>query len=102
MPASRSAVVEVSNTRKVLDALIAADDFLSLPALTAAAKVTTKAAKTSLGWLRHIKAVDSVDSGGTLYWYATPESDQRLRTIDAHRKEDEPRQQRRGRRTTKE
>lgn len=96
MPASRSADVETSYTKKVTDALEAADDFMSLKALAEATGLNLKALRPTLWWLRKIKAVDSLESGGTLWWFLTPDTDSRSKVINAHRKEDEPRKVRAG------
>ena len=95
MPASRSASVEPSFTQIVLAALIAADDFLSLEALQRETGLTTKSLRTALPYLRDVRAVDSVESGGRLFWFATPESDQRQRQIAERKREDEPRKAKR-------
>lgn len=91
MPASNSASVEPSTTTRVLRALEEADDFLTTRQVAEAASVTIKAAMTALHYLATVRAVESVTSGGRLHWFATPDLDQRTRTIDEHRKEDEPR-----------
>lgn len=100
MPASRSADIETSYTKIVGDFLNKHDDFISTAGIADATGLTTLQLRQTLHWLRQCKAIDSVDSGGTLYWFATPETDTRVRTIDEHRREDEPRATRgTGRRT---
>jgi hypothetical protein len=101
MPASRSANVETSYTKKVFDFLCAHDDFIRMKDIAAATGLDTRQLRQTLPWLRKCKAIDSVESGGVLYWYATPDTDQRMRTIDEHRREDEPRNARGGGRRTK-
>ena len=91
MPASKSAVVEPSNTTRVFEALERADDFLSTAQVVAASGVPVKSAMTALHYLATVHAVESVHSGVRLHWFATPHLDQRTRTIPEHRKEDEPR-----------
>lgn len=91
MPASRSASVEPSFTSIVLAALVAADDFVSATDLATLTGLTTGNCRTALTYLRDVHAVDSVDSAGRLYWFATPDADQRTRAIDARKREDEPR-----------
>lgn len=91
MPASRSAKTVTSNTALVTQALETADDFLTVAQICDLTTLAPKAVMTALGWLRQAKAVDSLESGGSLYFFSTPESDTRLRRFDEHRKEDEPR-----------
>ncbi len=101
MPASRSANVETSYTKKVFDFLCTHDDFIRMKDIAAATGLNARQLRQTLPWLRKCKAIDSVESGGELFWYATPERDLRMRTIDEHRREDEPRNARGGGRRTK-
>lgn len=91
MPASRSAQVEPSITARVLDTLKTFDDFASLDDLSILLEMHPNKMRAALWWLQKIHAVEAVDVGGKPFWFATPEYDMRIRTIDEHRKEDEPR-----------
>lgn len=101
MPASKSAQVVISNTRKVDDALQQADDFMTVAQLCEATKLSPKAVMTALRWLVEARAAESIAQQGHLYFMASPETDTRVRTYDQHRKEDEPRIAKRGRRSRK-
>ena len=100
MPASKSAVSAPSNTCRVTTALSERDDFMSLDDLTIATGLTRREVRGAIHWLRKIKAIDSVESAGHLYWFLTADTDQRTHTIDEKKKEDEPRIFN-GRKTTK-
>lgn len=101
MPASRSSPVETSYTKRAFDFLVNHDDFVTMPDIATCTGLTIRQLRQTLPWLRKCKAIDSVESDGRLFWYATPESDLRLRTLDEHRREDEPRNVRGGGRRTK-
>jgi len=68
---------EPTLTKVVLDALIAHDDFMRLDTLVEATKLGRHAVQSTLLYLRKHKAIDSVESGGHLYWFPTPKYDQR-------------------------
>lgn len=91
MPASKAAPVEPSHTSVVLKALIAADDYVNLSTLSRLTKLKKDILRPTIKHLRKYNAVDSVESDGQLYWYATPALDTRSWTQEEHRKEDEPR-----------
>jgi len=91
MPASRSAPVETSYTKRITDALAAADDFVPLSGLVDITRLPATKLRGALHWLKKSKAINSLDSDGRLYWYLTPDADQRLRVIEEHRREDEKR-----------
>ncbi len=97
MPASRSANVETSYTKKVFDFLCTHDDFIRMKDIATATKLELRQLRQTLPWLRKCKAIDSVESGGELFWYATPDTDTRRYRIDEHRREDEPRHARKAR-----
>lgn len=96
MPASRSAKTEPSYTSLAEQALIKADDFLSVEQIIEVTGLTWAAVRSSLGWLRKCKAIDSVESGGQLYWFSTLENDQRSKKIEERKREDEPRKPKTG------
>lgn len=80
---------------RVEDALRTADDFLSLTEVMARSGATHNRATAALHSLRGYRAVDSVESGGRLYWFATPGDDARCRHV-ATRRPEEPGTRRRG------
>lgn len=91
MPASRSAVVVTSTTSLVEQALTQAQDFMTVPQIAAAVNLPSASIMTALRWLVKAKAADSLESGGRLYFFITPETDTRTKKVTEHRKEDEPR-----------
>jgi len=97
MPASKSANVEPSCTSKVMSVLKQYDDFLDVSSITVLTGLKKQNVLSSLWWLQKIKAVESVNSGGVPFWFATPDTDMRSRTIDERKKEDEPRKAKRSR-----
>lgn len=65
-------------TSLILDTLVQSDDFMSVPQLMAATGANSGQATAALHHLFKFKAVESVASGGNLWWFATPELDQRM------------------------
>lgn len=82
---------EPTITKTVLDALIAHDDFMRLDTIVEATKLSRHAVQGTLLYLRKHKAIDSVESGGHLYWFPTPEYDQRSKQVQARTPEVNPR-----------
>jgi Fe2+ or Zn2+ uptake regulation protein len=87
---------ETTKTKLVFDLLVGLDDFATASQLTKALKgqATLHQAFSALATLRDYKAVDSVVSGGSLWWYATPQCDTRLRVVDERTVESRPRKSR--------
>ena len=73
---------------RVEDALRAADDFLPLGELMQLTGASYNRATAALHHLRRCHAADSVESGGRLYWFATPHTDTRARHVELRRPED--------------
>lgn len=69
-------------------ALLTADDFMSLQQLLEVTKASVNQLTAALHSLKTYQAVDSVESGGRLYWFATPLTDKRSRQLEERRPED--------------
>lgn len=83
-------------TSLVEEALRKADDFMGAEALRAATGANPRQLSAALHHLRQRRAVDSVESSCRLWWFATPELDNRARVVEERRPED-PGTRRRGR-----
>lgn len=68
-------------TSLVEQALIEADDFMSLDQIEMAIGASLNQATAALHHLQHHRAVDAVEGGGRLWWFATPADDNRLRKV---------------------
>lgn len=75
-------------TSLVEEALRKADDFMGAEALRAATGANPHQLSAALHHLHKRRAVDSVESNVRLWWFATPDTDTRLRVIEARRPED--------------
>lgn len=80
-----------TTTSLVEEALRAADDFMSYPMLIAKTGRSISQIGAAISWMRRHKAVDSVLVEGRPWWFATPETDTRSRTVDELIPEDKPR-----------
>lgn len=70
-------------TSLIFDALVEADDFLSVPMLMAITKANMGQTTAALHHLAKCKAIESVVGGdGNLWWFATPGCDCRTKTVD--------------------
>lgn len=69
-------------TALFLKALQARDDFMTLPQLRTATGANGDQATATLHHLCRRKAVSAMNSDGVLWFYATPESDERTKTLD--------------------
>jgi hypothetical protein len=70
-------------TSLVLDVLVRADDFMSTAQVMAATGANIDQTTAALHHLSKCKAVESVVGGdGNLWWFATPDHDCRLRTVE--------------------
>lgn len=85
-------------TSLVEEALRKADDFMGAEALRAATGANPHQLSAALHHLHKRRAVDSVESNGRLWWFATPETDTRLRVVEERRPEDPGTRRRRRRR----
>ena len=65
----------------VLEYLVKVDDFTHIHAIVNETTISISLVRRALLHLKHHHAVDAVDAQGVLYWFATPESDNRLHTM---------------------
>jgi len=93
-PRSRT-TPEPTWTSRVEEALRTADDFMSFADLVQATGCTYNRLAAALHHLRRYRAIDSIESGGRLYWSTTPDTDTRCRHVEMRRPE-EPGTRRRG------
>lgn len=70
-----------SHVSLVEDALRAADDFLLPSVLVQATGLRPVDVRTSLIHLFKYSAASFVEEGGQTFWFATPETDKRLRSL---------------------
>jgi hypothetical protein len=85
-----------SKTLLVLQALKQADDFVTAKQLgeLLATKVNGNQLSAALFHLKNRHAVDCMESDGKLWWFTTPETDDRTKTVDERVVEDKPRRKR--------
>ena len=81
---SRKADREPSKVSIVLRALVEADDFITAAQLIQrlVGKANVNQISASLHHLRNRHAVASMESDGKLWWYSTPEHDDRSKKVD--------------------
>lgn len=75
-------------TKLILEALTRADDFATAAQLCAATGAAMNQCSAALHHLRNRHAVDCLASDGQLFWFATPETDDRDRKVDERRPEE--------------
>ena len=87
---------EPTKVSLVLQALVAADDFITAGQLITrlGGKVNANQVGASLHHLRNRHAVVCMASDGKLWWYSTPDLDDRLRIVEEKVVETEPRRRR--------
>lgn len=85
---SNKQAAEPTYTSLVLDYLTHGDDFFSIGNIVDALKLTHHQVRVTLLHLQRYKVVDCVGSVGTLYWFATPETDTRVRVTEARVREE--------------
>lgn len=68
-----------------------ANDFLTANDVAKGAGITPHQAMSSLIYLRNWHAVESVESNGRLFWFATKEYDRRVKIVEQRAVEDKPR-----------
>jgi len=81
----------ITITCRVLEAMVLADDFRTSRQLGVELKLSSSQLSSSLAHLYKHQAVDCIEQPGTLWWYATPESDTRCRHMDERAPEKAPR-----------
>lgn len=85
-----------TRTSRMEETLRLADDFLSAKEIQAKLEAKKNQVFAALWHLRDCKVVDSIESGGKLFWfYKGHEEDPRCRTVEERRPEDKPRKTRR-------
>lgn len=88
---------ERTATTLVMDALLRADDFRTGRQLMDELKLDTNHVSAALCHLRKYSAVDCVEGEDALWWFATPENDQRTKVLRERTPESRPRKPRRKR-----
>lgn len=88
---------EITATTAVLEALQRADDFRTVSHLQVATGQSMNRVRAALHHLHKYRVVECMASDGRLWWYATPENDQRTLVVDERTPEAKPRKQRKGR-----
>lgn len=71
----------IAYTTQVFETLRKQDDFLTTQQIKDQTKLVTSLVPRSLQHLRLHKAVDAIMVDGVLWWFATPHSDDRIRTV---------------------
>ena len=82
---------------RVEEALARADDFRTQEQLVEESGIDKHHVQACIWWLKKVQAIDSLESDGRLWWFATPEGDRRTKRIEMRRPEDKPRRVRRTR-----
>lgn len=88
---------ETTTTHLVLDALVRADDFRTQSQLCAEIGRDCNHISAALCHLRKFKAVEAIAVDGTLFWFATPDDDTRMRKLVERTPESKPRRPRKRR-----
>ena len=70
-------------TSTILEALMRADDFLTAPMVQQMTRIESHlSVQATLHYLQVRGAVECFESGGTLWWFATPDGDNRVRRME--------------------
>lgn len=85
---------QTTSTTLVEEALRRADDFCTMRQLVLATGRNSNQVSAALYMLRKYRAAECMDVEGTLWWYLTPDSDQRTYTIAEKTEETKPRKPR--------
>lgn len=85
-------------TSIVFEALVRADDFRTGLQLQAETGLNSNRVSAALYHLKKYKAAEFIEGEGNLWWFATPETDTRSRTIEEKAPELKPRKPRKTRR----
>ena len=86
-----------TSTSLVERALRECDDFRTMAQLRDLLKLDTNHTSAALSHLKKYGAADCMEVDGTLWWYATPDSDRRIRTVEERCPETGPRKPRKPR-----
>jgi hypothetical protein len=87
---------EPTSTSVVLAELCGADDFRSMKQLCAHTRLNVHRVSAALHHLHNRKCVAFISDAGGVWWYATPECDDRSRVVEQRAPELKPRKQRKG------
>jgi hypothetical protein len=74
-------VKQPTHTRKVLEFLIKTDDFATVAQVMLGTGSSYNQVAATLHHLRNRHAIDCLAADGQLWWYATPENDNRMRKV---------------------
>lgn len=84
-----------TSTSVIERTLRAADDFRTSRQLQLETMLDVNHVSAALYHLRKYKAVDCLEENGTLWWFATPDTDTRTRVVDERHPEAKARKSRR-------
>ena len=86
---------ETTATKLVMDYLRRVDDMVRARTIADATQCDVHKVNSALWSLHNYKCVELVESQGSVYWFALPETmDQRVRTVDERTPEGKPRRKR--------
>lgn len=85
---------ETTSTSIVFAKLVAAMDFMTVRQLVDSTGVSCNRVTAALCNLRNYKAADFIADANGTWWYATPESDTRTKTVEERVPETKPRKPR--------
>jgi len=71
----------ICNTKRVMDYLIQSNDMVPFSVLKEHLQMDSSRLSAALTHLYRSHAIDVVEQNKVLWWFATPESDRRIRTI---------------------
>jgi hypothetical protein len=86
-----------TSTSIVFEYLVVADDFRTTQQVKCDTGLDINHVSASLCHLRKRKAIDAIDVDGTLFWYPTPENDDRSKVVLERTPEARPRKRRKRR-----
>ena len=90
---------EPSCVSLVFGVLVGSDDFKTVQQLKDETRCNMNQVLAALCHLKMHKAVEMITSGHDTFWFATPDSDNRTKTLETRKIEDKPRKKRRVRKT---
>jgi hypothetical protein len=86
---------EPTSTSIVEATLKGLDDFATGRQLQELTRLDTCHVSASLYHLKKYRAAECMEAGGTLWWFSTPDTDTRTKTVDERTPESKPRKARR-------
>lgn len=84
-----------TSTSIVAEYLARVDDYVTLAQVKRDTRLDTNHASAALYHLKKFRAAECFESGGVLWWFATPQTDTRTKTLAERTPEARPRRQRR-------